>query len=146
MIRPLAEFPYLPHARYASSPEGLRRLILDVLSPFPDADLSFLEDQIPHEMEHAAAARALGCISHFTFSMIPRPGGWHALPGHQWASRGPLSKLAIAAIAAAPAQLSLDDLTDLRRMGYRDAADVADRIRRFNRHAQHPLPMPANSH
>lgn len=49
MVSVSPEFPGVPYARYASSPEGLRRLILEIPAPFPDADLGFLEDAIPHE-------------------------------------------------------------------------------------------------
>ena len=45
-----------------------------------------------------------------------------------YASSEPLTKLAVASIAAAPERLSDTDLDDLRCMGYRDAVDVAARI------------------
>jgi hypothetical protein len=145
MVSVPAEFIDLPNMRYADSGPEFRRLIREALAPFPDADLGFFEDQIPHEMEHAAAAQALGCTSRFFFKMIPQPGDdWYGIPGHVWASRNPVSKLAIAAIAAAPTWLSLDDVADLRRMGYQDAGDVADRIRGFNRRARCPLPLPGS--
>lgn len=140
-----AGFTDVPYAKYASTPEGLRSLIIETLAPFPHADLSFLQTEIQHEAQHDAAARALGCTTRFAFSMIPLPDrSWQALPGHQWASERMLTKLAIASIAAAPACLSVNDRADLRSMGYRDAEDVAARIREFNRWARNPLPVPAS--
>jgi hypothetical protein len=145
LVNVAAGFADVPYAKYASTPEGLRRLIIETLAPFPRADLSFLRTEIQHEAEHGAAARALGCTTRFTFSMIPLPdGSWQALPGQQWASARMLSKLGIASIAAAPACLSVNDLSDLRSMGYRDAEDVAARIREFNSWARNPLPVPVN--
>jgi hypothetical protein len=144
MVSVSPDFTDLPYAKYASSAEGLRRLILDTLASFPDADLGFLEGAVAHEAGHDAAARAVGCTTRFAFSVIPVLGGWQALPSHGWVSEHPLTKLAIAAIAAAPACLSVNDLANLHCMGYRDAQDVADRIREYNRWVRHPLPVPTS--
>lgn len=138
----------LPHRRYADTAEGLRRLIHEMLATSPTADFDAYEDQIAHELEHAAAARALGCTSRFYFNLSPHPDVrwlWVCYTGHQYICREPLTKLAVAAIAAAPAWLSEGDLADLRSLGYRDAEDVADRIRRHNRRAPRPLPVPASA-
>jgi hypothetical protein len=150
MLSVSAEFSDVPHAiGYADSPAGLLPIIRGIPASYPaatEADLAWLEDGIQHEAQHAAAATVLGCSSRFCITMTPLPGGGvHARPCCSWVSRRPLSKLAIASIAAAPSDPSPDDLADLRRMGYRDADDVAERIRRFNRRARYPLPLPAGA-
>jgi hypothetical protein len=141
-----AGFRDAPHRRYARTPDELRRLIRRALARFPGADPAAYEDQIVHETEHAAAAQALGCTSRFWFTVAPNPAVddlsvWYTQAGHSWASPVPLTKLAVAAIAAAPARLSDGDLADLYALGYRGADDVAKRIRRSGQ----TLPMPAGA-
>jgi hypothetical protein len=55
-----------------------------------------------------------------------RDGSWYTVPAHTFVSQRPLTKLALAAICAAPAWLSEGDLADLHSMGYAGADDVAD--------------------
>jgi hypothetical protein len=62
-----------------------------------------------------------------------------------YASRDPLTKLAIASIAAAPSWLSDADLADLHCMGYRDAEDVAARIQVSGQRLPVPLSVIAGS-
>jgi hypothetical protein len=145
MLRSPSEFPDLPDGtRWASSPACLRHLLCEIM---PRAAADLIDDVVRHESEHAAVARALGCTSRFAVLFVEptEPGFDSAIsPMHWWISPHPLSKLAVAAIAAAPADPSAEDLEKLRVMGYRDAEDLANRIRKFNRHARHPLPMPAH--
>ena len=147
MIRVPSEFRgNVPRRRYARTPGELRRVIREAAAFFPGLDLADFEGDITHEAEHAAAARALGCTSRFIFTVAPirdsaPDGAWYSVPGHVYTSRKPLSKLALAAIAAAPSWLSEGDLADLHRMGYRDADDVAGRIRESGQQ----LPMPAGT-
>jgi hypothetical protein len=147
MIRVPSEFRgNVPRRRYARTPGELRRVIREAAAFFPGLDLADFEGDITHEAEHAAAARALGCTSRFIFTVAPirdsaPDGAWYSVPGHVYTSRKPLSKLALAAIAAAPSWLSEGDLADLHRMGYRDADDVAGRIRKSGQQ----LPMPAGT-
>ena len=137
----------IPHTWYARTPDELRRVIREVLRRhFPDSDPAEYEHDIVHETEHAAAARAIGCTSRFTFTAAPFQdddpfGVWYTVPGHVFTSRRSLPKLALAAITAAPSWLSDGDLADLLHMGYQDADDVAERIRRFGQR----LPMPASA-
>jgi hypothetical protein len=148
MIIPPARFFSSPHERYARNSEELRRLIRASLAPITDlpAWLQFFVDQVPHEAEHAAAAQKLGCTSRFTFWLTPnRQGSWDGGLRHDWISRRPVSKLAIAAIAAAPSWLSPGDLADLNLMGYQGSEDVADRIRAFNRRGRPRLPVPVSA-
>jgi hypothetical protein len=123
----------IPYGTYASTLEELRRVIGESTGPygFPDLDPADYDDDIAHEAEHAAAARAIGCDSRFLFKRAPHPARadtWYSVTVHVYASREPLTKLAIASIAAAPSWLSDTDLADLHCMGYIDAADVAARI------------------
>lgn len=75
-------FRDISYARYASSPGALRGLIREVAACFPDLDPAVFEGAITHEMEHAAAARALGCTSRFTFTGAPlRDDAWYSVPG-----------------------------------------------------------------
>jgi hypothetical protein len=142
MIRVAEEFRDLPHTRYAGDPEDFRHLIREMLRTTSLAPGSF-DDSIPHEMEHAAAAQAFGCATRFAFSVVPLPDGLcRCYASTEWISPRPVSKLAMAAFIAAPAVPSDGDLRDLLLMGYLDAADVAERIRRCNRTAQYPLPVP----
>jgi hypothetical protein len=146
MIRVPSEFrDDVPYRSYASSPGELRRLIREAAASFPDLDPADFEDDITHETEHAVAAQALGCTSRFTFTVAPlRDGVWYSVPGHVYTSRKPLSKLALAAIAAAPSSLSDGDLADLHRMGYKDTDDVAERIRVSGQRL--PIPASAKAH
>lgn len=141
----LEDLPELPGATYAADIRGLRRIVREFTTRnYGWAEGSLLAE-IPHEQEHAAAAQALGCRSRFFFRVAPTEGGGRgACLGHSWVARAPMTKLAVASIAAAPSYLSAGDLNDIRRMGYRDADDVAGRIRLFNRTAKHPLTMPGS--
>lgn len=118
-------------AQVASGLEELRRVIRESAGQFLGLNPADYEDDIAHEAEHAAAARAIGCASHFLFKTAPHPvrhDVWCTVTVHVYASREPLTKLAVASIAAAPSQLSASDLADLYCMGYRDVDDVAARI------------------
>lgn len=137
----------MPYTLYADSPGGLLRFFRETFALHPPgggAGLEIAEEQIRHEAEHGAAARSLGCSVRFTFSMVPRPGGWEPRAGSQWVSRVPLSRLAAASIYAAPSRLSPADTDALRAAGYPDPEDLAGRIREFNRTADHPLPVPSS--
>jgi len=115
-------------------------------------DPAYIEAQIAHEAEHAAAARAVGFsrtryglgewVERRTegdvLTVITR---WQVMVFHVAPVR-PVSKLAYAAIIAAPARLSAGDVESLRDMGYRHAEDVAARIREFNSSAGITLPIP----
>lgn len=133
----------VPDGTYAATLEELRRVIGESTGPYGFADLgpADYEDQIAHEAEHAAAARAIGCDSRFLFKRGQHPARddvWYHVTVHVYAASFPLTKLAVAAIAAAPSWLSESDRADLHCMGYQDAADVATRIRATGQH----LPMP----
>jgi hypothetical protein len=130
-------------AQYATTTAGLRQLIRQTLAAlFPGTDPAEYEADIAHEGQHAAAAAALGCSSRFIFRVARlRDGSWYTVPAHTFVSQRPLTKLALAAISAAPAWLSEGDLADLHRMGYAGADDVADRIRKSGQH----LPVPASA-
>ena len=134
----------VPDGTYAATLEDLRRVIGESTGPygFPDLDPANYEDQIVHEAEHAAAARAIGCDSRFLFKRGRHPARadvWYHVTVHMYAASFPLTKLAVAAIAAAPTWLSESDLADLHCMGYQDAADVAARIRETGQHLPVPL-------
>jgi hypothetical protein len=130
-----------PDVTYASSPDGLRELAAALNASCQwQIDPDYIESQVRHEQEHAAAALAAG-FSKIRYGLFvhraPRnvPGGvtvrtdWRMMINHV-APAGPVSKLAYAAIVAAPAVLSAGDEEALRVMGYRNAADVTKRIAR----------------
>lgn len=136
------EFTEGPYTRYAATPGELRALIREMIAPYPDCSPQIFESHVEHETEHAVAASAVGCTGRFGFTVAPAPGkdGLYASAVYEVMSRAAVTKLALAAITAAPALLSDGDLVDLNRMGYRDAADVAGRIRASGQ----PLPIPAS--
>lgn len=140
----------VPGGTYAATPEELRRVLGESTGPygFPDLDPADYEDQIAHEAEHAAAARAIGCDSRFLFLRGQHPARanvWYNVTCHVYAARFPLTKLAIAAIAAAPSWLSASDLADLHCMGYQGSADVAGRIRATGQRLPMPLSVVAKN-
>lgn len=143
LVRVPPGFEEVLDGTYADTMEDLRRVIGDSTGPygFPDLDPADYEDQVEHEAEHAAAARAIGCDSRFLFRRGQHPARddvWYNVTVHVYAASFPLTKLAIAAIAAAPSWLSESDIADLHCMGYQDAVEVATRIRVTGQH----LPMP----
>jgi hypothetical protein len=120
-------------------PDGLRELATALNASCQwDIDQDYIEGQVRHEQEHAAAALAAG-FTKVRYGLFVRrtrrevPGGvdvqtdWRMMLEHA-APSGPVTKLAYASIVAAPARLSAGDAEALRDMGYRDAADVARRI------------------
>lgn len=148
-VPPGFEEEEVPDGTYAATLEELRRVIGESAGPygFPDLDPADYEDQIAHEAEHAAAARAIGCDSRFLFRRGQHPARddvWYDVTVHVYAASFPLTKLAVAAIAAAPSRLSESDLADLHCMGYQDAADVAARIRATGQHLPMPLSVVAS--
>jgi hypothetical protein len=136
----------VPYGTYASTLEELRRVIRESAVPFLGLDPADYEDDIAHEAEHAAAARAIGCASRFLFKRAPHPvrdDVWCSVTVHVYASSEPLTKLAVASIAAAPSWMSDTDLADLQCMGYRDVEDVAARIQASGQRLPVPLSVTA---
>jgi hypothetical protein len=140
----------------AGTPEELR-VLMHALNDRCQGqiDLDYLEAQIAHEAEHAAAACAVGfgriryglgewIERHADDGAVTVTTRWQVMVFHVDPLR-PVSKLAYAAIVAAPARLSAGDAEALRDIGYRDAEDVATRIREFSARAGAALPMPASA-
>lgn len=128
-----------PDTTYAPSPDGLRALAAKLNASCQwQIDPAYIEDQIRHEQEHAAAAVAAG-FTKIRYGLFVRRasreilGGveastdWHMCACHAAPAR-PVTKLAYASIVAAPVRLSEGDAQALRDMGYGDAADVARRM------------------
>ena len=115
-------------------------------------DPAYIEAQIAHEAEHAAAARAVG-FSRIRYGLgewierrtdgdvVTVTTHWQVMVFHVAPLR-PVSKLAYAFIVAAPACLSAGDLEALRDMGYRDTEDVAARIRSLTLPPRPDVPPP----
>lgn len=135
------DFTDSEHVTCAGDLDGLRRLAAELNESCQgDIDPAYLESQVLHEHEHAQIARLAG-FAKVRYGMYVRreredlPGGGYTVTTY-WQARfehaapsGPVTKLAYAAIAAAPCRLSAGDKEALRDMGYRDAADVHDRLR-----------------
>jgi hypothetical protein len=91
-----------------------------------------LEEELGHEEQHVAAAKAVGYQVIWYVFCEWREGGlpcWQVAVQYT-APANPVRKLEYAAIIAAPQSLSLGDLAALRAMGYASRADVLARARR----------------
>lgn len=134
------DFTDYPGVTYADTPAGLRALAAILNAECQgEIDPDYIEDQIRHEDQHAAAAREAGFAKvryglgvwrerrdlDIGYEVTTR---WQVCMEHV-APRRPFTKLMYAAITAAPGRLSVGDEAALREMGYRDAADVAARVR-----------------
>lgn len=144
-----------PNVTYVDTVAELRALTAELNAQCQgQISTDYIEEQISHEAEHAAAARAVG------FSKIRYGLGvwrkerladgsrevttnWQVLIVHV-APVKPVTKLSYAAIVAAPRRLSAGDAAGLREIGYRDAADVAGRIRSLASRTGLVLPMPVS--
>jgi hypothetical protein len=150
LVEVSAVFTDEPDITYADTLDGMQRLIDDFVARHaarhPDADWSLLDDAVAHESEHAAAAAALGCRSRFGLRVQQIPGNrcW-VRPVHSCVSDAPLMKLAVAAMAAAPANPSEGDIEYLHDLGYAGVADVAGRILAYNKYARKPIPVPVSA-
>lgn len=150
-----------PNVTYAESLDELRALAANLNEECEgQIDPDYIEDQIRHEGQHAAAARAVGFgkvrlgLGVWRSERLLDGGGrqvttnWQVFVEHAAPVRA-VTKLAYAAIVAAPARLSAGDADALREMRYRDAADVAERISALAARTGVALPMPqsiAGSH
>lgn len=146
------EYPHnpviLPNTRLFDSPEELRNAAPSKLSGHSTSPYLDRGWGISHELEHAAAARAVG-YTKILYGLYHNPEagpGEEAIRLFMWsgAPSRPVTKLAIATVTAAPALLSPGDLETLRAMGYRGAADVAARVRELALRTGIRLPVPAS--
>jgi hypothetical protein len=151
------EFTDDPYMTPAETLDDLRILVAELNSRCQgQIDPGYIEEEIGHEDEHAAAARAVG-FSKVRYGLMVRryqrntpEGGvevltrWRVLIQHV-APVGPISKLAYATVVAAPSRLSDADAAALRDMGYRDAGDAAARVRTLAARTGRRLPVPRSA-
>ncbi|MET9260344.1 hypothetical protein [Amycolatopsis sp. NPDC004079] len=136
------KFRDFPDVTWAGTLDDLRVFMVELIDEHRGRiDDGFFEQQLRHADEQATAARAVG-FSKVRYGLLVRPckiarradGTWDRSLFWQVcmqyvAPTRPVTKLAYAAVVAAPRLLSDGDASALRVMGYRDAADVARRIR-----------------